>query len=1625
MPRSTAAAAAAREQQQHAHEAAGSDNNGSSDEGQRRGGGQAQEPSTPRHTHHRGLPLKSPHARANAQSRVVYTPVAGRKFTRGVVDMAVTPKRKTLDPLRIGVSRTPFTAQRGIASYEAEKDPIRTYLRLKPAAAAAGGKQATSLVQMVGDKEVEMERAGDDGVRERYLFAGVLHSMSRQARVFEVCAVPVVRDLFAGYNTLLFSYGTTNSGKTYTVQGSSGSPGLLGRSLQAVLGVVDALGAQGDVAVRPRYATQVEHCSDPRVVRPTFRIAPGEDAWVSGLGDEDPLAQPQVRGIVDDLQRAQAAAGGGGAWVYQLYVSYVEVYNEMIYDLLDLSTLTTVHVTGADSEPAATAPRPATRRRGRAQTAAAAGEEAGDTLHMSAAQIAAAARTPLLLRSEGGRGNEAFVDGATEVRVRSVRDVVRVLLHGQLRRSVHATGLNAGSSRSHAVVQAKLVKLRRGADSHAAAAAASVRTLTIVDLAGSERAKRTGNRGDRLLEAGKINAGLMTLKKCLDVKRFNAALAPGDGAAQLVPYNESKVTRLLQPALEGGARTMMVVCVDAYDRHGGDDAAAHAEIKGVLDFARVASELVTCVRRVDDAAAGGGDDDGEDEVFFDTASQRASLAGAARKRGEAEAEAEAPAAAAATPKRQRTDLGGSWQQAPAPPPAPGPPPATPGEPRPARRANEPRAGLAARRAAKIPSAVWEALTRDSPFSFELAPERVLRDGPLLLSQAFAMHSEQRRELAYLRAALGRAQEHMRATRGQQGEVDELAAYAEALDASLQAVRAKYLAAQERVLRVEQETRDEVSAFFMAKLAALKDAAADRLADELVRSEAKAAHKIDILSRLRTARDGSDDDASDDEAQQAAALDAAQVPTVSPRSAIRRAVSRAASRKANKVASVSAGENRELARLRDALLARDAQLSSATTQLEMVAQARQADRASSAALEAALAEANVRAETLRAQLVRQASEHSAEAELAVTRAHESERAALLAQITMLKTRLRDADSQAMHARRRWEAHELVPVQERLRVLVDERSSQRRASSTAAAAAAAAADEGMDGGELLARAERERDDAWAWWTREQQRCSQLSAQNELLMREIRHLRSADPAALAQQLQLQQPLALALAQQGSATAASAVVSSEAVEVAIDSDAMDSDDSDLCIVSLKPADPAAATPSLPLLQPPPSLAVSSSQAALERVISKSRVLQRNLPSRAMSSQQLPLHHHQQHQQQQQHMLPVRDSSDSFGPLASASSAGAGNKLGGAKRVVSRVFNHFNHDASKRKGNAGDKNGPVVKPYLAGRFAATDTAVGSYSAEVFSFEQDPVQGSQQQQQQQQQMQQQSVGSGKGQVGRPRTNTVDSMEGAGARMRSIVYSGPIVSHKSGGVSVTFTSEEVSELPLVAEEEEEVEDEVETMQIDRDEDEMGEMDEMDDGEAAGAGGTKRTRSVMRRPGGASAAAIAVSTASAAAAATESSAASEANRSADSVNTGASSTPQPVAQHAASATDLTATVKKKRRLLQNRAMTDIALADYEEDDNDTSAHPIPASVAAPSSMLVGSWPPVSSPGAVRASPLVPQANKQPVLFTPVRTRSKMQTLEELSPPDAGAAEGDRQENIFLTPIKMLSRLRNRKK
>lgn len=83
-----------------------------------------------------------------------------------------------------------------------------------------------------------------------YTFSHVLPPNCTQSDFFTKTTLPLVRDVLQGQNGLLFTYGVTNSGKTYTVQGGSGEgeAGILPRSLDVIFNSIDGLHGDGRVS---------------------------------------------------------------------------------------------------------------------------------------------------------------------------------------------------------------------------------------------------------------------------------------------------------------------------------------------------------------------------------------------------------------------------------------------------------------------------------------------------------------------------------------------------------------------------------------------------------------------------------------------------------------------------------------------------------------------------------------------------------------------------------------------------------------------------------------------------------------------------------------------------------------------------------------------------------------------------------------------------------------------------------------------------------------------------------------------------------------------------------------------------------------------------------------------------------------------------------------------------------------------------------------------------------------------------------------------------------------------------------------------------------------------------------
>ncbi|XP_055266402.1 kinesin-like protein KIF19 isoform X1 [Moschus berezovskii] len=159
---------------------------------------------------------------------------------------------------------------------------------------------------------------------------------------------------------------------------------------------------------------------------------------------------------------------------------------------------------------------------------------------------------------EDSRGS-IQIAGITEVSTSNAQEIMQLLSRGNRQRTQEPTAANKASSRSHAVLRVAVRRRGRGARP---AEEARVGRLFMVDLAGSERAAQTQNQGKRMKEGAHINRSLLALGNCI-----NALSEKGGSRAQYVNFRDSKLTRLLKDALGGNSRTVMIAHISPASTH--------------------------------------------------------------------------------------------------------------------------------------------------------------------------------------------------------------------------------------------------------------------------------------------------------------------------------------------------------------------------------------------------------------------------------------------------------------------------------------------------------------------------------------------------------------------------------------------------------------------------------------------------------------------------------------------------------------------------------------------------------------------------------------------------------------------------------------------------------------------------------------------------------------------------------------------------------------------------------------------------------------------------------------------------------------------------------------------------
>ncbi|KFY15317.1 hypothetical protein V492_02070 [Pseudogymnoascus sp. VKM F-4246] len=158
-----------------------------------------------------------------------------------------------------------------------------------------------------------------------------------------------------------------------------------------------------------------------------------------------------------------------------------------------------------------------------------------------------------------------YIKDLTDAPVKSISEIMRYMKMGDLSRTTASTKMNDTSSRSHSVFTIMLKQIHHDMDTDETTERTA--RIRLVDLAGSERAKATEATGTRLREGSNINKSLTTLGRVI------AALADPKnsrhGASKrnkdVVPYRDSILTWLLKDSLGGNSKTAMIACIAPAD----------------------------------------------------------------------------------------------------------------------------------------------------------------------------------------------------------------------------------------------------------------------------------------------------------------------------------------------------------------------------------------------------------------------------------------------------------------------------------------------------------------------------------------------------------------------------------------------------------------------------------------------------------------------------------------------------------------------------------------------------------------------------------------------------------------------------------------------------------------------------------------------------------------------------------------------------------------------------------------------------------------------------------------------------------------------------------------------------
>uniref|UniRef100_A0A5F5PL25 Kinesin-like protein n=1 Tax=Equus caballus TaxID=9796 RepID=A0A5F5PL25_HORSE len=407
-------------------------------------------------------------------------------------------------------------------------------------------------------KDSFAQKSNERGIGQathRFTFSQIFGPEVGQASFFNLTVKEMVKDVLKGQNWLIYAYGVTNSGKTHTIQGTIKDGGILPRSLALIFNSL-----QGQLHptpdLKPLLSNEVIWLDSKQIrqeetkklallngglqeeelstslkksvyIESRMGTSTSFDSGIAGLSSTSQFTSSSQ---LDETNHRWAQPDTAPVSVpadirFSIWISFFEIYNELLYDLLE----------------------PPSQQRKR------------QTLRLC----------------EDQNGNP-YVKDLNWIHVQDAEEAWKLLKVGRKNQSFASTHLNQNSSRSHSIFSIRILHLQGEGDM-----VPKISELSLCDLAGSERCKDQKS-GERLKEAGNINTSLHTLGRCIAALRQNQQ---NRSKQNLVPFRDSKLTRVFQGFFTGRGRSCMIVnvnpCASTYD-----------ETLHVAKFSAIASQLV-------------------------------------------------------------------------------------------------------------------------------------------------------------------------------------------------------------------------------------------------------------------------------------------------------------------------------------------------------------------------------------------------------------------------------------------------------------------------------------------------------------------------------------------------------------------------------------------------------------------------------------------------------------------------------------------------------------------------------------------------------------------------------------------------------------------------------------------------------------------------------------------------------------------------------------------------------------------------------------------------------------------------------------------------------------------------